>query len=333
MMLSLLRVNMTSGTVTWETRSDLDNYGGRHLCAKIATEEIEPACEPLGRKNKLILAAGLLSGTIASSASRISIGGKSPLTSGIKEANCGGTCSTQLSKCGVKAVIVEGKSQEDGTRILHISRGRARLVREDGLRRAGCYETVRRLKEIYGRKAGVICVGPAGEMGLRAACISISDPTGELKFAARGGLGAVMGSRGLKAVVVDDSEGQPVELHDKTTFMELARGLNKQLAEDPKTKSIYHRFGTSGIVKAVNAMGAFPTKNFRFGSTEHVDGLSGEKLNELIESRAGEGKLGVSCMPGCVIRCSHVFPDASGRKIVSTLQYENIALIDRKSVV
>jgi aldehyde:ferredoxin oxidoreductase len=126
---------------------------------------------------------------------------------------------------------------------------------------------------------------------------------------------------------VDDSDGKPVELHDKTAFLEHARNLNKGLAEDPKIKNVYHRFGTSGIVKAVNAMGAFPTKNFRFGSTEHVDELSGEKLNELIVSRGGEGKLAIPCMPGCVIKCSHIFPDKNGKRIISTLQYENLALI------
>jgi aldehyde:ferredoxin oxidoreductase len=327
MMSSLLRVNMTDRSLKWEQRPDLRSYGGRHLCVKLATEEIVPTCEPLGRKNKLVFATGLLSGTMASSASRISVGGKSPLTSGIKEANAGGTGSAQLTRCGIKAIVVEGKSQDDGTWILLITNGNARLVQDDGLKYTGTYETARRLKETYGQKAGVMCIGPAGERSLRSACIAVSDPTGELKFAARGGLGAVMGSKGLKAVVVDDSDGKPVELHDKTAFIEQVRNLTAKLANDPKISSVYHRYGTSGIVKAVNAMGAFPTKNFRFGSTEHVDSLSGEKLNELITSRGGEGKLAVPCMAGCVIKCSHVFPDVNGKKIISTLQYENLALI------
>jgi aldehyde:ferredoxin oxidoreductase len=326
-MSDIIRVNMTSRQVYKEQLPQYDPYGGRQLCARILLDEVKPNCEPLGAMNKLVFAPGLLAGSIASSASRISIGGKSPLTNGIKEANSGGTAGFVLARSSIKAIILEGKNSDGFTWVLFVKDGQAELVRDDTLKLKGTYQTAEILAKRYGSKNSILCIGPAGERGMSSACIAITDPTGELKYAARGGLGAVMGSKGLKAIVIEDSGQDGLAYHAKEQFMELARTFNKQLIDDPKTKSIYQRFGTSGIVKAVNAMGAFPVNNFRYGSTPHADKLSGEKLNELITARGGEGKLGISCMRGCVIKCSHSFPDEHGKKIISTLQYENIALI------
>jgi aldehyde:ferredoxin oxidoreductase len=232
-----------------------------------------------------------------------------------------------LARCGIKAIVIEGRSEESECWILKVDKDEVKIEADNDLRFLGTYDTVSSLKKKYGDGIGVICVGPAGERGLRAACVAISDPTGELKFAARGGMGAVMGAKGLKAIVVDDGGADPIEYHDKAAFSQYARSFNKQLSDNPKTKDIYQKFGTSGIVKAVNAMGALPVRNFRRGSCEFVDQLCGEKLNETITSRGGEGKLGIPCMKGCVIKCSHAYPDAQGAKIVSTLQYETIALV------
>ena len=323
----VVRVDMSTKTVKTELIDEYKFCGGRELVTRITSAEVPANCEPLGRKNKLILAPGLLAGTPASSASRISIGGKSPLTNGIKEAKCGGTAGAQIAHCGIKAIVIEGKSEDSECWILKIDKDGVRIEVDNDLRFVGTYETAARLKKKYGERSGVICVGPTGERGLRAACIAITDPTGELKFAARGGMGAVMGAKGLKAIVVDDTATEPFAYHDKASFIKYARLLNKQLSENPKTKDIYQKYGTSGIVNAVNAMGALPVKNFSCGSSEFVGQLCGEKLNETIVTRSGEGKLGISCMRGCVIKCSHAYPDAEGTKIVSTLQYETIALV------
>jgi aldehyde:ferredoxin oxidoreductase len=323
----VVRVDMGTKSVKTELKDEYQFCGGRELVARITSAEVPANCEPLGRKNKLILAPGLLAGTPASSASRISIGGKSPLTNGIKEANCGGTAGAQIAHCGIKAIVIERRSEDSECRILKINKDGVKIEAANDLRSVGTYETASRLKKKYGERVGVICVGPAGERGLRAACLAITDPTGELKFAARGGMGAVMGAKGLKAIVVDDTAAEPLAYHDKAAFSQYARSLNKQLSGNPKTKDIYQKFGTSGIVKAVNAMGALPVRNFSRGASEFVDQLCGEKLNETIVNRGGEGKLGIPCMKGCVIKCSHAYPDAAGEKIVSTLQYETIALV------
>lgn len=326
-MSNIVRVNMTNLEIKIETNKEYEFLGGRALSSRIVYDEVEPTCEPLGRKNKLVIATGLLSGTIASSAGRISVGGKSPLTNGIKEANCGGVAGGKLSKCGVQAIVVEGKSDNKNCYILVINKDGYKIETMNELKHLGTYDTVNKLYNKYGKKAGILCVGPAGERGLRGACVASSDPTGELKFAARGGLGAVMGSKGLKAIVVDDKDCNLVTYKDKEKYMKLAKDYNKKLANDPKVTGTYHNYGTTAIVKAVNGMGAFPTCNFRYGSWEYAPNLSGEKMNELILSRGGEGRLALSCMEICAIRCSTIYPDESGKKIVSTLQYENIALL------
>lgn len=323
---NILRVNMTTMEAVSNQEEKYDFLGGRALSSKIVHDEVQANCEPLGKKNKLVFATGVLSGTIASSASRISVGAKSPLTKGIKEANCGGVAGARISKCGYQAIVIEGKASS-GTWVLIIDKDGARLEEWSELKSKGTYETVSRLYKKFGVKVGILCVGPAGERGLRGACVASTDPHGELKFAARGGLGAVMGSKGLKAIVVDDSECDHIQYKDKERFLEIARDFNKKLARDPKTKDVYHNYGTTGIVKAVNGMGALPTNSFRYGSSEHVENLCGEKMNELIRTRGGDGKLAISCMDICAIRCSTVFPDENGKKIVSTMQYENIALL------
>jgi len=210
--------------------------------------------------------------------------------------------------------------------VLKSGKDGASLLAMDELKLLGTYETDQRLRAKFGQDVGVLCIGPAGENRLKMAAIASSDPHGELKFAARGGLGAVMGSKGLKAVVADKTL-QHLVYHDRQAFMDMVREIHAEFINDPKYKSVNQKTGTASIVKAVNAMGAFPTHNFRQGSIDGVEGLSGEKMYETITSRGGHGKTGIACMDGCLIKCSNIYPDASGKKICSTLQYENIALL------
>jgi len=323
----VLRVNVKKGEVIFEgVKEDYRFLGGRGLTSKMVLDEVRPDCDPLGEFNKLIIAPGLLGGTAVSSTGRISIGCKSPLTNGIKEANSGGLAGTYLARAGIKALILEGVPDEGKLYILEVDDDGARLVSGEDLRGLGTYETLSKLYAKYGKDVAVICIGPAGEMRLRGASIAVSDPNGELKFAARGGVGAAMGSKGVKAIVIKPPKGS-VSYYDRDGFLELARKINKELLDDPKTGDAYKKYGTAQIVNAVNAIGALPTLNFRYGAFEHAKNLSGEILYENVVKRGGEGRTGVTCMPGCVIMCGNVYPDENGRKIVSTLQYETIALV------
>jgi aldehyde:ferredoxin oxidoreductase len=322
----ILKVNMTKKEITTVDNPAYRLLGGRALSAKILLDEVPPNCEPLGERNKLVIALGLLAGTPITCGSRVSCGAKSPLTNGIKEANCGGNIGLFLGRFGIKAVVIEGLPTDSHAYVLKIGKDGASLLAMDELKLLGTYETDQRLRAKFGQDVGVLCIGPAGENRLKMAAIASSDPHGELKFAARGGLGAVMGSKGLKAVVADKTL-QHLVYHDRQAFMDMVREIHTEFINDPKYKNVNQKTGTASIVKAVNAMGAFPTHNFRQGSIDGVEGLSGEKMYETITSRGGHGKTGIACMDGCLIKCSNIYPDASGKKICSTLQYENIALL------
>jgi len=322
----IIKVNMTIKEITTVENPDYRLLGGRALSARILLDEVPPNCEPLGAKNKLVIAPGLLAGTPVTSGSRVSCGAKSPLTNGIKEANCGGNIGLFLGRFGIKAVVLEGLPADDNAYVLKIGKDGSSLLVMNELKQLGTYETDQKLRAKFGKGIGILCIGPAGENRLKMAAIASSDPNGELKFAARGGLGAVMGSKGVKAVVVEKTLQQPV-YHDRQKFMDMVRMIHAEFINDPKIKQVNQKTGTATIVKAVNAMGALPTRNFRQGAIDGVEGLSGETMYATITSRGGEGRAGVSCMDGGLINCSNIYPDESGKKICSTLQYENIALL------
>ncbi|SHM36835.1 aldehyde:ferredoxin oxidoreductase [Caldanaerovirga acetigignens] len=324
----IIRINMKAKSASLEEiKMEYKLLGGRALTSRIIYDEVPADCDPLGEKNKLVIAPGLLGGTAVSSASRISVGCKSPLTNGIKESNSGGLVATYLAREGIKAIIIEGQPEDDKMYVIEIEKEKVNIIPADeSLKNAGTYETTERLIKKYGKDAAIMCIGPAGENKMRAASIIVTDHNGELKFCARGGTGAVMGSKGVKAIVVKNSRGS-ITYFDREGFLNVARRVNKELMADPKTGDAYKKYGTAQIVNAVNAIGALPTKNFRFGAFEHASNLSGEKLYERVQERKGEGKTGVPCMPGCVIQCGNIYPDKEGNKIVSNLQYETIALV------
>jgi len=318
---------MESNVINVEDGGSYWLLGGRGLISQVMLDEVDPTCDPLGRFNKLIIAPGLLAGTNVSSSSRLSVGCKSPLTNGIKEANSGGLAGWALARNGIKAIIIEGLPEDHNCYVLEIGDDVARLHVKNELKYLGSYETVKSLFELFGKNIGIICIGPCGERLMRGAAIASADSSGELKFAARGGVGAVMGSKGIKAIVVHNSSASKITYSDKDGFLEVAKKINKMLLADPKTGVAYKKYGTAQTTDPVNAIGALPTKNFRYGSFEYADKLNGEALYKAVLERGGCGKTGMPCMPGCVIQCSNIYPDKDGNKLVSTLQYETIALL------
>jgi len=327
--MKLLRVDMRQLTVKEEAVPQVYTHlGGRGLIAKLLLEEVPPRCDALGPHNKLIFAPGLLGGAGVTTAGRLSVGGKSPLTGGAKEANAGGTAGDTLGKLGVKGIIVKDQPAGRECHVLHVTAAGAELLPAGALRGLGTYATSRQLKSQFGEDATVLSIGQAGEQlltGADIACTGEGDQ--QSNHAARGGLGAVMGSKGLKAVVIDKAEGQAVPLADAELFRAAAKRFAQELINDPKLgpKGGTHLYGTAAITAAVNEMGSFPTRNFSQGSFEHAANLRGEHMRELILARGGH--IGTRCMPGCVIACRNVFVDEAGQPIVGTLQYETIALL------
>lgn len=327
--MKILRVDMSQLQVRWESTPEIyERLGGRALIARVLLEEIPPTCDALGPYNKLIISPGLLGGASVSTAGRISIGGKSPLTGGVKEANAGGTAGDTLAKLGIKAIIVEGHSDQRDLYLLHILGDMAELLPAEDLRGLGTYATSERLQNRFGLDCTVISIGQAGEYLMRGAGIACTGERDQRSnHAARGGLGAVMGKKGLKAVVIDKPIGKNIPFADAELIRSAARTFAQKLINDPKlgTQGSQHLYGTASIVGAVNEIGSLPTRNFSSGSFEQAAGLRGEHLRELVLAR--EGKVGTRCMPGCTIACRNSYTDESGKPIVGTLQYETIALV------
>jgi aldehyde:ferredoxin oxidoreductase len=269
-----------------------------------------------------------LGGAGVTTAGRLSIGAKSPLTGGAKEANAGGTAGDTLGKLEIKAIVFEGQPKRGDLWVLHLTQESAELVPADGVVGLGTYAAAESLCRRFGSDCTVITIGQAGEYLLHGAGI-VCTGEGEQRsnIAARGGLGAVMGSRGLKGIVIEKTEAKSVSLAEPELFRTAAKRFAQELIIDPKLgpKGGTHLYGTAAITAAVNEMGSFPTRNFTRGRCEHVDGLRGEHMREVILARGG--LIGTRCMPGCVIACRNSYVDEGGNRLVATLQYETIALM------
>lgn len=323
-----VRVNTRTGMVQVERCSDQElRWGGRNLIAKLLLREVPPTCDPIGRYNKLVLSEGLLGDTPLPTAGRLSIGGKSPLTGGVKESNVGGEAGRKLARLGFKAVIFEEAPEGFTQRVLFLSKKECRLLEMPELARLTVSETFSRLQERFGDDAGLMCIGPAGEMRLSAAAVAVQgEGGGQVRLAGRGGLGAVLGAKGIKAVVFNDRKAKAVEVYDAKKMREVSRDFARILLKDPKTEN-RHNFGTPAVLSLCNELGILPTRNFSSGRFERADDISGETIANLIVARGGEARRGLPCIRGCVIRCANVFADAHGRKTVASIQYENIALL------
>jgi len=324
-MAKIVRINMTKKEVLVEAVPEkYFMLGGRGLTSQVILDEVDPLCHPLGKNNKLVIASGLLTGTTAPSSGRISIGAKSPLTGGIKESNAGGTVSRKLARLGIKAIIVEGQPEEKEMYIVKIDKNEIVLLPASGLENMGNYDTVKYLKKVHGNDVGVVSIGQAGEMLLSIASIAVTDMEGlPTRHCGRGGLGAVMGSKGIKAIVVDDegASEQLLEIKDKEGFTAIGRNLAKTLIE---TKVGLKNFGTASLVDPVAAIGALPSRNYSSGDFAGKEKINGQALQNFILEKGG--KYGHSCSPGCVIRCSNVVHNKDGEYLTSGLEYETLGL-------
>jgi aldehyde:ferredoxin oxidoreductase len=319
----IYRVNMSNLTfIAEDVPEEWKMLGGRGLTSAIVSKEVEPRCHPLGSKNKLVFAPGLLTGTMAGNSGRLSVGAKSPLTGGIKESNSGGTAAQRLAKLGVKALIVEGIPEGDKWYCLHVHKDGVEIKEETELLGKGNYEVIQTLTSRYGENTGVMTIGEAGEYKLSAANISVKDPKGHIRSAGRGGLGAVMGSKKIKFITLDDNDGAGINILDKEKFKNAAQIFNKGLLSHPVSGNALPKYGTDVLVNILNEAGGLPTKNFRMGQFEGADKISGETMYDTIMSRKGDPTHG--CHVGCIIRCSQTYNDKDNRYLTSGFEYETI---------
>jgi len=320
----IVRVNMSTLTSSNESVPEAwAGLGGRAMTSTIVAEEVPPTCHPLGVNNKLVFAIGLLSGTSAASSGRLCGGAKSPLTGTIKESNVGGTAARQLARLGIRALIIEGMPPGDAWYNISVTKDGITIQEETALMGAGNFAVADGVRARYGDRVGVMSVGPVGEMRMALANISVRDPEGKLRSMGRGGLGAVMGSKRIKFIVIDDT-GTPaaVPLHDPEKFKAAGKRFTKTLQEHPVTGQGLPTYGTAVLVNVINEAGGLPTRNFTQGQFTAHDAISGETIHDTIVARGGKPKHG--CHAGCVIQCSQVYNDADGKYLTSGFEYETI---------
>ncbi len=323
--MKIIRVDMGTKTISNEDMEPVfTGMGGRGLTSFIINDEVPPECDPLGPDNRLVFAPGYLSGSPLVNTCRFSIGAKSPLTGGIKESNVGGTVACDLANQGISAIIIEGKPGPDEYYVLRIDGdGKATLTDAGNLWGKRTYELVSGMKDIYGPDNSITCIGPAGELQLSAASVQTTDRDGRpCRAAGRGGLGAVMGSKGLKALVIEKNAKKAEGIKDRKLFKDCAKIFAKAVKEDEFSGETLPELGTAVLVEAINAAGAFPTRNAREGQFENADKISGETMARIIRSRGG--KTSHKGCEHCIINCSNEYVDEEGKYITSSLEYETI---------
>ena len=271
----ILRVNLTSRKITIEEAEDdfyRQYFGGEGMVGYFLLKELPQGVEPLRPDNKLIFAAGPLSGVAVGGCGRHSVGSKSPLTGGFGEAEAGGYWGTELKMAGFDTVIVEGKAENPVYMFIRDGKAEIRDARHLwGLKTLECQNTIR--EELGDSAIKVAQIGPAGENKVRFACI-VNDLDA---FAGRTGLGAVMGSKNLKAVACRGHHRVSLAHPEKVT--EIARWIRDNV---PAAQQRLRDFGTAHFVRGLNSSGGLPTRNFQLGYLDTADAISGETMSDTI---------------------------------------------------
>lgn len=324
-MFKFLRVNMKTKECKFEpVPKEYEGLGGRGLTSAIVANEVDAGCTAIGPHNKLVFAPGLLGATNSPNSNRLSVGCKSPLTGGIKEANAGGQPGGHLARLGILAIIFDDMAKDGEWWDLELKLDSARLV-PSSVAGLNNYDAVRKLRDSYGDKCSYVTIGRAGEFKLTAASIACTDkelrPT---RHAGRGGVGAVMGSKGLKAIIINPEGGSAAPIQDVDAFKAASKRFAQALAQNPVTSQALPNYGTDVLVNIINEAGGLPTKDFEFGRFPEHEKVSGERMNELTTKRGGEGVVAHGCMSGCVIRCSGLYPGVDGKLIGKWPEYETV---------
>ncbi len=322
----IVRINMGADGGPQVASGPVGDYaglGGRAMTSTMVSKEVPALSHPLGADNKLVIAPGLLSGSAAAMSGRLSIGCKSPLTGGIKESNSGGQAAQVLARLGYAAVVLEGKPADDTLYKVVINKDGVQISADNSLKMLGNYDLIDKVKGEYGEKACFISIGPAGEMKLAGASIACTDmeqrPT---RHAGRGGVGAVMGAKGVKVIVLDDAGMSMRSPLDGEKFKEANKAWVEGLKKHSVTGEGLPAYGTNVLTNVLNEAGGYPTCNFSSGRFEGGAKISGEALAELETARGGLATHG--CHRGCIIKCSGIFNDKDGNYLTKQPEYETV---------
>ena len=338
----VLRINMENLSHKWEkVKPEHETFAGRAYTTAILSEEVDPTCHPLRENNKIVISPGLLAGTLAPSSGRLSVGAKSPLTGGIKEANAGGLTGTRLGSIGVRGIVIDGMPDSKDWYSIVVGKDKCEIVKTNNYAGIGLYELIGKVWKDYPTKPGVIGAGIAGQRLLKCAGvfgnnIENSDPG---RYAGRGGLGAVFGSKRIVAVISDGTGGSRPEAKDQEKFDDARKVFVKSLNAHAVTGKLkddkgepyggLKNYGTNILTNILSEAGGLPTRGFRSGRFDKAAKISGEAVHDLVDKTKekfgdkAEGRYAHACHPGCVMSCSNIVPyEKTGKLHVSPLEYE-----------
>jgi aldehyde:ferredoxin oxidoreductase len=346
LLVHIVRVNMNDLSIKKEEVPDkYKSLGGRSLTSTIVYDEVTPTCEPLGPFNKFIVAPGIVTGSNAPSSGRLSVGAKSPLTHGIKESNAGGITPQKLARLGIKALIIEGLPKTDKWYNLVLTKDKYELVEGTEFANMGNYELIKKMWEKYPNQPGIIGCGIAGQKLMRSAGVfgNNIENTDPGRYAGRGGLGAVLGTKRIVAIITDDHGcefTQPVnkELYDtgrkKLVAALMEHAITGPVQKDGKPYGALSNFGTNVLHNILNEAGALPVRNWTKGQWDGAAKISGEATHEYIDAQKAldpksQAQYSHPCHKGCVMQCSNVvtYPEGhakAGEVAVSCLEYESV---------
>ena len=307
----LLRVDLTkSKTKVQEYDEDLAKrfVGGRGFAVKLLWDELKPGTDPLSPENMLIFATGPLTGFVLPNSGKMVVASKSPLTGGYGDGNLGTTASPNLRKAGLDAIVITGKAAKPSYLLIdddtHEIRDASDLWGLDS------YKAEAKLKETHGATSGALLIGPAGENLTRIATV-VSQ---EGRAGGRPGMGAVMGSKNLKAVVIHGTGEIPA--HDPAKLKELGqKGFQSILKKD--NYKFWKRQGTMATIEWCQEANTLPTHNFREGTFDFAAGIDGNTMEKMTVKHRG--------CPNCNMICGSIVIDTDGRE--SELDYENVAML------
>jgi aldehyde:ferredoxin oxidoreductase len=330
----ILRLNMTDRSHRFEEVPDgYRHLGGRGMTSTMVHDEVPPLCHPLGPNNKLVFAPGIVTGTAASTSSRISVGAKSPLTGGIKESNAGSPWARHLPLMQIRALVVEGQPKEKGTywtvRLIwdeEAAKPRVEFLPADKYVGKNLYEVFPEVFKQFGEKVAIAGCGVSGEYGYGNAGIVFNDLAKRpSRYAGRGGLGAVLASKGVKFIVTDSKGAPGVTITDKALFEQGAKKLTDAMRthDVTKPKGGLNTYGTAVLINVMNEAGGLPTNNFANGRFEGAAKISGEAIFEGNKKRAGKEVYNHACSPGCIIQCSNTWYKPDGTEHTSCVEYES----------
>jgi len=325
---------MTDRTYTIEPVPEAYKHlAGRAMTSTIVADEVPPLSHPLGPNNKLIFSPGIVTGTPAPTSARISVGAKSPLTGGIKESNAGAAWGADLADMRVKALVLEGQPKEKGkywtlflTWDKKAARPKVEFFETTEYTGKPLTEVFSSLYQRFGEKVSISGIGMASEHRYSNSGVVFNDMAKRAtRYAGRGGMGAVMNSKGVKFIILNREGAPGAEIVDKALFEEGVQKMTDALRTHAltKPKGTLNTYGTAALINVLNEAGGLPTRNFSSGRFEGAANIAGEAVFEGNKQRLGKELYNHACSPGCIIQCSNTWYRTDGSEHASCVEYES----------